>query len=131
MTKTPKKPMTQAKKRPKAPKQAATQAPTTVAGSERPKTFAPPPPPEKPPRVRRVAQRRYRPMITKAVRMFEDDIDEVEGLLQGPLYRGRENVSQWMRKAFTNQLAEDKQQERELLEEKRQQQRQATELADA
>jgi hypothetical protein len=130
MTKTPKKPMTPPKKRPKTKKLASTQAAAAVPVSAPVKAFEPPPP-EKPPRVRRVAQRRYRPMITKAFRMFEDDIDEVEALLQGPLYRGRENASQWMRKAFANQLAEDKQQEWELLKDKRQQQRQTPELADA
>jgi hypothetical protein len=123
--------MPQTKKRPKAKNQAVAQAPTVVAGSERPKTFAPPPPPEKPPRIRRVAKRQYRPMITTAFRMFDDDRDDLENLLQGPLYRGRENASQWMRKAFLNQMAEDRQQERELLKEKRQQQRQTPELADA
>jgi hypothetical protein len=114
--------MTQPKKRPKAKKQAATQATAAVAGSERPKNFAPPPPPEKPPRVRRVAQRKHRPMVTTAFRMFEDDLDEIEALLQGPRYRGREDRSKWMRKALANQLTEErKEADRELREYERKQ----------
>jgi hypothetical protein len=60
-------------------------------------------------------------MVTTAFRMFEDDLAEIEALLQGPRYRGREDRSKWMRKALANQLSEERQADRELREYERQQ----------